>query len=74
MIQTNSRKYKVYEANEIDNLDMTLYQDSIKYNNDKTQVILEFIDAPHGNTFTLSNEEALTLMSTTEWKKEILLG
>ena len=67
----NSRVYKVYEADEIDNLDMSLYQDSIRWSNDKTQVILEFIDAPHGNTITLSYQEALTLMNTAEWQRQL---
>ncbi len=71
MIQTNSRLYKVYEAEEVDNLNLALYQDSIRYSNDKTQVILEFIDAPHANTITLSNEEARTLMNTAKWQREL---
>lgn len=67
----NSRIYQVYEAAEIDNIDMTLYQDSVRWNNDTTQFILEYIDAPATMVGKLTYEEALILMKTNVWEDEL---
>ncbi len=67
----NSRIYKVYEASEMDNIDMTLYQNSVRWNNDDTQFILEYIDVPKTIVGTLTYEEALLLMNTELWRNEL---
>ncbi len=67
----NSRIYEVYAAGEIDNLDLTLYQDSVRWNNDGTQFILEYIDVPETTVGTLTYEETLLLMTTELWRNEL---
>ncbi len=67
----NSRIYKVYEASEMDNIDMTLYQNSVRWNNDDTQFILEYIDVPKTTVGTLTYEETLLLMTTELWRNEL---
>ena len=66
-----TRLYKIYTSTEYNNLDLSLYQDSIRWNNNNTKCILEFINTPHGNTITLTHAEALLEIQKPEWVKEI---
>jgi hypothetical protein len=69
----NSRIYKVYAADEIDNIDMTLYQDSLRWNNDSTEFILEYIDVPETMVGKLTYAEALSLMQTDSWLQTLII-
>jgi len=68
----NSRVYQVYEADEIDNIDMALYQDNVRWNVDSTQFILEYMDVPEIMVGKLTYEEALSLMATDSWTKSFI--
>ena len=63
----NSRIYRVYTNAEVETLDMSLYQDSLRENNEGTEYILEFIDTPENIDDCLSYSEALALMQTDSW-------
>lgn len=63
----NSRIYQVYAADKMDNLDMTLYQDSVRWNNDRTEFIVEYINVPETMVGKLTYEEALALMQEDSW-------
>lgn len=62
--------YKVYTASQYDGLDLSLYENNHRWNNDTTEVILEFKEKPHGNTDVMAKDEAVVLMSTDPWKSE----
>jgi hypothetical protein len=57
----------VYTNAEVETLDMSLYQDSLRENNEGTEYILEFIDTPENIDDCLSYSEALALMQTDSW-------
>jgi hypothetical protein len=59
--------YKIYPASQYSSLDLSLYQDNIRWSLDGTQFIVEFKEKPHGNTITLTREEARQIMVTPEW-------
>jgi len=67
----NSRIYQVYAADKMDNLDMTLYQDSVRWNNDRTEFIMEYVNVPETMVGKLTYEEALALMATKPWEYEL---
>ena len=73
MIQTYSRIYEVYGADQIDNLDMSLYQEAVRWNNNSTQFILEFLNTPESMDQKLSQSDALDLMNTDSWKEEDII-
>jgi len=60
--------YKTYLSSEYDNLDLTLFEHNIRWSNDRSEFIVEFLSPPHGNTITLTHQEALLLMNTDKWK------
>ena len=62
--------YKVYTASQYDSLDFGLYETNHRWNNDTTEVILEFKKQPHGNTIVLTHDEAVALMGTDPWRYE----
>ena len=62
--------YKVYTASQYSSLDLSLYETNHRWNNDNTEVILEFKEKPHGNTVVLTHNEAVALMSTEPWRYE----
>lgn len=59
--------YKVYNASEYDSLDLSRFYTNIRWSLDDSQFIVEFREVPHGNTVTLSKEEAVLLMGTDKW-------
>jgi len=66
-------KYKIYNASEYDNLDLTLFYESIKWNLAETQFMVEFKQPPHGNTVTLTQEEARAIITGPEWRNTEIL-
>ena len=68
----NSRIYKVYTNAQVETLDLSLYQDSFRANNEGTEYILEFIDTPKNMDDCLSYPEALALMQTDPWVKSLI--
>ena len=68
----NSRIYKVCTNAEVEALDLSLYQASLRANNEGTEYILEFIDTPENIDDCLSHSEALALMETDSWVGEPL--
>ena len=63
----NSRIYRVYTNAQMETLDLSLYQASLRANNEGTEYILEFIDTPENTDDCLSYPEALALMQTESW-------
>ena len=63
----NSRIYRVYTNTEVETLDLSLYQDGLRANNEGTGYILEFVDTPENTDDCLSYPEALALMQTDLW-------
>ncbi len=66
----NSRIYRVYTTAQVETLDLSLYQSNLRANNEGTECILEFIDAPENIDDCLSHSEALALMQTDLWVSE----
>lgn len=62
-----NRIYKVYPANEFDNIDKSKVSNHIRWNLANTEFIVEFIEPPHGNTIVLTHDEAKSLMQTEAW-------
>ena len=69
----NSRIYKVYTNAQVETLDLSLYQDSFRANNEGTEYILEFIDTPENIDNCLIHSEAYTLMQTDSWVDEFII-
>ena len=59
--------YKVYKAEDYNSLDLSKFYSNIRWNLSDTEFIIEFREPPHGNTVTLSKEEANLLMGTEQW-------
>ena len=64
----NSRVYRVCTNAQIETLDLSLCQAKLRANNEGTECILEYIDAPENMDDCLSHQEALALMQTESWK------
>ena len=61
------RHYKTYPASQYDSLDLSLFHSNIRWSVDQSQFLVEFLTPPHGNTVTLTKDEARELMMTDEW-------
>lgn len=68
----NSRIYKVYTNAQVETLDLSLYQDSFRANNEGTEYILEFHDTPKNIDDCLNYHDALALMQTDPWTKSLI--
>ena len=62
-----TRLYKVYPSASINTIDASKVTTNIRWNLANTEFIVEFIEPPHGNTTTLSLDEARKLMQTEDW-------
>lgn len=62
-----NRIYKVYKASDYDSIDLSKVSNNIRWNNDRSEFIVEFIEQPHGNTIVLTHDEAKALTQTEAW-------
>lgn len=67
-MDTKNNKYSIYNANEFNGLDTSLFHLNIRWNIDDSQFIVEWKDTPL-NSF-LTHSEALEIMKQPEWVYE----
>ena len=59
--------YKIYNAEEYDNLDLSLVQLNIRWSIDRSKFIVHFIEEP--DCECLTKDEARAIMLTPEWSE-----
>ena len=65
--------YKIYASEQYDALDKSLFTTNILWNLDKTEFLVEFKVKPKDEPSLLTRDEALAILSTSQWYSEFLL-
>ena len=62
-----TKLYKIYPSASINTIDTSNVTSNIRWNIANTEFIVEFLTPPHGNTVTLTHDEAAILMQNENW-------
>lgn len=61
------KKYKIYPSSSYGDLDLTKFEENIRWSLDNTKFIVEFINEPDNYDGVLTQPEARQIMITSEW-------
>lgn len=64
------KKYKIYQASSLSEIDMSIFEDNIRWNHDNSEFLVEYIKNPNNNEEYLNYEEVSVLIKNYPWSWE----